>query len=162
MLGSLAMPTPLALIAADAPARIKPSNYPPEFARKMEGRLKQPLGDLFGLKNFGVNLTTLQPGAVSSLRHLHTKQDEFVYIIAGTPTLVTNAGETVLAPGMCAGFAANNGDAHQLVNRSSQAVVYLEVGDRSAGDSASYPDDDIAATLGPQGWSFTRKDGSAI
>ena len=83
---------PLAILALDAPLRTKPSNYPEPFAKQMEGRLKQPLGDLFGLNNFGVNLTRLRPGAVSSLRHAHSKQDEFIYILEGHPTLHTDEG----------------------------------------------------------------------
>ena len=87
---------PIALLATDAPLRTKPSNYPEVFARRMAGRAKAPLGDLFGLTNFGVNLTRLAPGAMSALRHAHTRQDEFVYILQGTPTLITDAGETPL------------------------------------------------------------------
>src|SRR6478672_10506332 len=108
---------PVAVLASDAAPRIRPSNYPEPFASRMAGREKRVLGDLFGLSNFGVNLTRLQPGAVSALRHAHTKQDEFVYVLSGAPTLVTDAGETLLSPGMCAGFKAGNGDAHQLHNR---------------------------------------------
>jgi uncharacterized cupin superfamily protein len=127
----------------------------------MAGREKRPLGDLFGLRNFGVNLTRLEPGAVSALRHAHSRQDEFVYILEGEPTLVTNAGETPLRPGMCAGFRAGSGDAHHLVNRGTGYVVYLEVGDRTPGDAASYPDDDLQAVVGSDGkWRFTRKDGT--
>ena len=151
--------TAAAIVAANAPLRIKPSNYPEPFASRMAGREKRPLGDLFGLANFGVNLTTLAPGAVSSLRHRHSKQDEFIYILEGHPTLITNAGETLLAPGMCAGFKADNGDAHQLVNLSSEPVTYLEIGDRSPGDTGSYPDDDIIAILVDGKWRFTHKDG---
>src|SRR5258705_13696792 len=117
----------VAIVAAEAPARAKPSNYPEPFAARMAGREKRPLGDLFGLTNFGVNLTRLAPGAASSLRHAHAKQDEFVYILEGRPTLVTNAGETELAPGICAGFKAGTGDAHHLVNRTAEDVLYLEV-----------------------------------
>jgi uncharacterized cupin superfamily protein len=149
-----------AIVAADAPARTRPSNYPEPFASLMAGREKRPLGDLFGLTNFGVNLTILQPGAMSTLRHAHTLQDEFIYVLEGEAVLVTDAGETSLGPGMCAGFRAGNGDAHHLLNRSSSRVVYLEVGDRTRGDTASYPDDDIQAVMGPQGkWVFTHKDG---
>ncbi len=127
----------------------------------MAGREKRPLGTLFGLNDFGVNLTTLEPGAVSSLRHAHTTQDEFVYLLEGELVLVTNAGETVLRPGMCAGFQAGNGDAHHLVNRSQEPASFLEIGTRGGDDSASYPDDDIVAALDEQGrWTFTRKDGS--
>ena len=98
----------------------------------MAGRDKRPLGDLFGLTNFGVNITRLAPGGASALRHAHTKQDEFVYILEGRPTLVTDAGRTALDPGMCAGFKAGSGDAHCLVNETGADVVYLEIGDRTA------------------------------
>ena len=155
------MQQPIAIVAADAPRRQKPSNYPAPFAALMERREKRPLGDLFRLANFGVNLTRLAPGGSSALRHAHTRQDEFIYVLEGTPTLVTDAGETALAPGMCAGFRAGTGDAHHLVNRTKTDVLYLEVGDRSADDSASYPDDDIQALLGPEGkWQFVHKDGT--
>lgn len=156
---------PVALRAADCPPRLRPSNYPPAIVSlleaKLAGREKRPLGDLFGLVNFGVNLTRLAPGAISALRHAHARQDEFIHVLEGTPTLVTDAGETLLAPGMCAGFRAGSGDAHQLVNRSGADVLYLEVGDRSPGDSATYPDDDLAAALVDGQWRFTHKDGSA-
>ena len=135
---------PVALLAADAPARAFRSNYPEPFASRMVGRDKRPLGEMFGLTNFGVNLTRLAPGASSALRHAHTKQDEFVYILEGRPTLVNNAGRTELKAGMCAGFKAGTGDAHRLVNETEEDVVYLELGDRSAGDAVDYPDDDIA------------------
>jgi len=153
-------PTPVAILASEAAPRIKPSNYPEPFASRMAGREKRPLGDLFGLSNFGVNLTRLEPGAVSALRHAHTKQDEFIYVLEGTPVLITDEGETPLTPGMCAGFRAGSGNGHQLVNRSPSPVVYLEVGDRSPGDNATYPDDDLAATLINGAWLFTHKDGS--
>ena len=138
---------PVALAAASAAPRTKKSNYPEPFASRMEGRIKRPLGDLFGLKNFGVNLTTLAPGGSSALRHAHSKQDEFVYILQGRPTLVTDAGRTPLRPGDCAGFRAGTGDAHCLFNETDEEVVYLEVGDRIPGDSATYPDDDIKLRL---------------
>lgn len=157
-------PLPLAVVAAAAPLRAKPTAppFPPEMvARVAPGRDKRVLGDLFGLTNFGVNLTRLAPGGQSALRHAHGKQDEFVYILEGEPTLVTNAGETPLKPGMCAGFKAGTGDAHHLVNRSKTDVVFLEVGDRSAGDSVSYPDDDVVAIYGADGkWKYCRKDGT--
>ena len=151
----------VAIVAAEAPSRTKPSNYPEPFASRMVGREKKPLGDLFGLSNFGVNLTRLAPGALSALRHAHTRQDEFIYVLQGHPVLVTNVGETPLHPGMCAGFKAATGDGHQLVNRSDAEVLYLEVGDRTAGDSASYPDDDLCAVaVGAGRWQFTHKDGT--
>jgi len=151
---------PLAITAAEAPPRTKPSNYPEPFALRMAGREKRPLGDLFGLTNFGVNLTRLVPGAVSALQHAHSRQDEFIYILQGEPTLITSAGETQMQPGMCAGFKAGTGNAHHLVNRTTTDVVYLEVGDRTIGDAGSYPADDIQAALGTDGkWQFVHKDG---
>ena len=156
------MPTadrPIAIVAADAEPRKKASNYPEPFAAMMQGRVKRALGDVFGLTNFGVNLVRLAPGAVSSLRHAHTKQDEFVYVLQGDPVLVTDQGETPLAPGMCAGFAAGTGDAHHIVNLTAEEVVYLEVGDRTLGDSAFYPDDDIQAANVDGQWRFIHKDG---
>jgi uncharacterized cupin superfamily protein len=150
---------PLAFPAALAPKRAKPSNYPEPFRSRMAGREKHPLGDIFGLRNFGVNLTRLLPGGESALLHHHSRQDEFIYILEGEPTLVTDQGEVALSPGLCAGFPAG-GVAHQLVNRSDRDVVYLEIGDRSPGDEGSYPADDLAARLSPDGgWVFTHKDG---
>ena len=147
--------------ALDAPPRSKPSGYPEKFRARVEGREKRPLGDLFGLSNFGVNLTRLAPGAESSVRHAHAKQDEFVYILEGHPTLVTDAGATELSPGMCAGFKAGTGDGHHLVNRSKQDVLYLEIGDRTRGDSATYPDDDLQVVQDAQGnWRYLHKDGT--
>jgi uncharacterized cupin superfamily protein len=152
-------PKPIAIVAADAPARLKPSIYPEPFAARMGGRRKHPLGDLFGLTNFGVNLTRLEPGAVSALRHAHGKQDEFIYILSGNPTLHTDAGLTPLSPGMCAAFKAGTGDGHCLMNQTTTEAVYLEVGDRTPGDEATFPDDDLKAVLADSGWIFTHKDG---
>jgi uncharacterized cupin superfamily protein len=151
---------PLAIEAASAPPRTRPSNYPEPFFSRMLKREKRPLGDLFGLRNFGVNLTRLAPGGESALLHRHSRQDELVYILDGEPTLVTDRGEVALRPGMCAGFPAA-GLAHQLVNRTSRDVLYLEIGDRTPGDEGSYPSDDLRAVLGPDGkWQFTHKDGT--
>lgn len=134
---------PVAVAAGDVPPRLAKTIYPEPFAARVTGRQKRVLGDLFGLKNFGVNLTRLAPGAMSALRHAHTKQDEFVYVLEGTPTLRTDEGAAVLSPGMCAGFRAGTGNAHHLVNETAQDVVYLEIGDRTPGDSATWPDDDL-------------------
>lgn len=150
---------PLALIAAEAPPRSKASNYPAPFAARVAGREKRPLGDLFGLTNFGVNLTRLAPGGESALLHRHEKQDEFVYVLAGRPTLVTDRGEVELAPGMAAGFPAG-GLAHHIVNRAEEDAVFLEIGDRTPGDSGSYPEDDLVARSVDGAWVFTRKDGT--
>lgn len=146
------------VVAAEVPPRAKKSVYPPVFAARMEGREKRVLGDLFGLSHFGVNLTTLEPGAQSALLHAHSTQQEFLFVLEGTPTLVTKGAE--LSPGMCAGFTPESG-AHQLVNRSTEKVVYLEVGDRSPGDTVEYPRDDLAATFVDGVWRFTHKDGTA-
>lgn len=151
----------IALRAQDAPPRTKPSNYPEPFASMMAGRIKRPLGDVFGLSNFGVNLTRLAPNAVSALRHAHTRQDEFIYILQGRPVLVTDEGRTQLEPGMCAGFKAGTGNGHQLVNETGEEVVYLEIGDRTPGDTATYPDDDLQALLVDGSWKFARKDDTA-
>jgi uncharacterized cupin superfamily protein len=151
---------PIAINAAEAPARAKSSNYPEPFASRMAGRVKRPLGDLFGLTNFGVNLTRLAPRAVSALRHAHTRQDEFVFILQGHPILQTDQGRTQLSPGMCAGFKAGTGNGHHLINETSEDVVYLEVGDRTPGDEGSYPDDDLQALLVEGKWRFVHRDGS--
>jgi uncharacterized cupin superfamily protein len=150
---------PSAIVADDIQPRTT-SNYPPVFAEKMAGRFKRALGDVFGISNFGVNLTRLAPGSMSSLRHAHSRQDEFIYILEGQAVLRSDEGEALLKPGMCAGFKAATGNAHHIVNRGEADVVYLEIGDRSSDDSVSYPDDDIQATLGSNGkWEFRRKDG---
>lgn len=150
---------PAAVVATEVAPRTKPSNYPEPFASQMAGRVKRQLGDVFGLSNFGVNLTCMVPGSISALRHSHSRQDEFIYVLEGTPTLVTESGETRLRPGMCAGFKAGEGGGHQLANRSNDVVVYLEVGDRAAGDSVYYPDDDIEAYLEGGAWRFRHKNG---
>lgn len=150
----------IAIAAADALIRSRPSVYPEPFASRMAGREKRQLGDQFGLTNFGVNLTRLAPGAVSALRHAHTKQDEFIYVLQGRPTLHTNEGRTQLSPGMCAGFRAGTGNGHCLMNETTEAVVYLEIGDRTSGDEGSYPDDDLKAMLVDGRWKFVHKDGT--
>ncbi len=149
----------VAVLAAGVAPRARQTNYPAPFAARMAGREKRALGDVFGLAHFGVNLTRLAPGAVSSLRHAHTRQDEFIYILEGHPTLHTDEGRTLLAPGLCAGFKAGTGNAHHLVNETDQAVVYLEVGDRSPGDEGQYPDDDLKAVLVDGQWRFVHKSG---
>lgn len=158
-MSSSARDRPVAVNAADMPPRSRPTVYPTPFAARVAGRQKTALGDLFGLTNFGVNFTRLAPGAQSALRHAHRIQDEFVYVLEGAPTLVTDAGETALAPGMCAGFKAGTGDAHHLVNRTAADVVYLEIGDRLPGDAATYPDDDLQAVQVDGRWVISHKDG---
>ncbi len=157
----MAIPTNrIAIDAAQVPPRTKPSNYPEPFASRMAGREKRALGDIFGLTNFGVNLTRLAPNAISALRHAHSKQDEFIYILQGNPTLQTDEGRIQLSPGVCAGFQAGTGNGHNLINETSEEVVYLEIGDRTPGDEGSYPDDDLQALLVKGKWHFAHKDGT--
>lgn len=148
-----------AIDPAEVPAATG-SAYPEPFRSRVSGRRKQRLGNALGLKNFGVNLTTIPPGAVSALRHWHTHEDEFIYVLSGELTLVTDGGEQRLGPDMAAGFQAGRADGHCLVNRTGEDAVYLEVGDRRPEDAVTYPDDDIAGRATPQGRRFTRKDGT--
>lgn len=145
--------------AVSIPLPDKNTIYPHPFASRVAGRTKRRLGDHFGLTNFGVNLTELAPGAISALPHHHSKQDEFVYVVKGTPILVLGEEEFALKPGDCVGFKAGDGVAHQLVNRSGKPVIYLEAGDRTEGDEASYPHDDLKARLTKGAWQLAHKDG---
>ncbi len=135
------------------------TGYPEPFKSRVAGRHRRRMGDAAGLKNFGVNLTRLDPGAESSMRHWHVTQDEFIYVLEGEVTLVTDAGRQALRPGTAAGFPAGKPDGHQLVNETDKPAVYLEIGDRSPGDGASYSDVDLAARLADGKWVFTHKDG---
>jgi uncharacterized cupin superfamily protein len=146
--------------AQSIPATMGQTIYPSPYAAQVQGRLKRKLGDCFGLTQFGVNLTELSPGAVSALMHSHSKQDEFIFILSGTATLVVGEQEFTLNPGDCYGFKAGTGIAHQLVNRSSTTVSYIEIGDRTPGDQVEYPNDDLKATqLSNAEWQITHKDG---
>jgi len=152
----------LTLPALD-PADVKSvegSSYPDAFKAAVAGRAKRRLGDALGLSHFGVNLTTIRPGAGSALRHWHTREDEFIYLLSGELVLVTDAGEQVLTAGMCAGFPAGKADGHHLVNRSARDAVYLEVGDRDPADDVDYPDNDLLTVALPSGRRFMRKDGT--
>ncbi|MGJ4804153.1 cupin domain-containing protein [Luteimonas sp. SDU82] len=151
---------PVALHAQRVAERTTASHYPAPHAARMHGRVKRALGDAFGLAGFGVNLTTLLPGAMSALRHHHSRQDEFIYVLEGHPVLVTDAGRTQLSPGMCAGFRAGDGNGHHLLNPSAAPVLYLEVGDRSEGDVVGYPDDDLVAVRDGGRWRFAHRDGT--
>jgi uncharacterized cupin superfamily protein len=150
------------ILPALDPGQVPPqttTGYPEPYRSRVAGRHKKRLGDAAGLKNFGVNLVTLEPRAESSMRHWHEKQDEFIYVLEGEITLVTNAGRQRLRPGMAAGFPAGRADGHQLVNETDRPAVYLEVGDRTPDDRASYPDVDLAASMVDGKFVFTRKDG---
>ena len=151
---------PAAIVAADVAPRGLPSAYPAPFAALMRHRQKRALGEPFGLTNFGVNLTRIAPGGISALRHAHARQDEFIYVLEGNPTLVTDTGETALFPGHCAGFRAGQGVAHQLLNRGTTDVVLLEIGDRTPGDTVHYPTEDLRAEHRDGRWYFQHKDGT--
>jgi uncharacterized cupin superfamily protein len=145
------------------PATVEPrtgSSYPAPFRAPVAARERRALGDALGLKNFGVNLTRLPPGCASAQRHWHSKQDEFVYIVEGAATLVTDVGEQVLGPGMVAGFPAGKADGHHLINKSDRDVVYLEVGDRTALDECDYPDIDLAVRWIDGEEKYVHKDGT--
>jgi uncharacterized cupin superfamily protein len=136
--------------------------YPSPHDEKVAGRSKKRLGDAVGLTQFGVNLTTLKSGALSSLRHWHDNQDEFVYVLEGALTLIENDGETVLGPGDAAGFKAGVANGHHLVNRSDRDAVYLEIGTRTPRERAHFSDVDLAVIVDETGVHYTRKDGSPL
>lgn len=137
----------------------KGTSYPEPFKAQGAERLKRALGEAVGLNNFGVNLVHLEPGVWSSQRHWHTHEDEFVYVLDGELTLVTDEGEQVLGPGMAAGFPAGRENGHHLINRSAATAVYLEVGDRSSEDTVYYPDLDLVAQPASRGGAFTNRKG---
>jgi uncharacterized cupin superfamily protein len=135
------------------------SGYPEPFRVAVAGLIKRALGDPFALTQFGVNLVEMPPGCWSSQRHWHSHEDEFVYVVSGELTLVTDAGETVMRPGMVAGFKAGRADGHHLINRSNAPATYLEVGTRIPEDGAVYSDIDMEARPRPQGYVFVHKNG---
>lgn len=150
-------PAPLAAIDVVA---VTKSTYPAAFVHAVEGRTKRKLGDAFGLSNFGVNYTTLPPGKASALLHHHAQQDEFVMVLLGEAVVRVGDTEHVMQAGDCIGFAAGTGIGHQILNRSNAPVVYLEVGDRRAGDQVQYPEDDLQAIQQPDNsWLFLHKNG---
>lgn len=138
--------------------------YPKPFDEVVAGRGKRSLTKILGLTQFGVNVTELAPGAWSALRHFHTHEDEFLYVLEGEVVLVTSAGEQPLAAGECAGFPANVDDGHHLINRSSRRAVILEVGSRDDRDEGRYPDVDLRCTPGRYSGvaAFTKRDGSPL
>jgi uncharacterized cupin superfamily protein len=139
----------------------EPPDYPPEFWELVLGAERRRLGEATGLRNFGVNLVCLPPGCASSERHWHTRQDEFVYVLDGELTLITDIGRQVLTRGMAAGFPAGKPDGHHVVNRSERDAIFLEIGDRSPGDEGEYPDIDMKwkNVDGDQRYIYVHKDG---
>jgi uncharacterized cupin superfamily protein len=146
------------------PKSIEPrtgSAYPEPFRAACLDREKRALGDVFGLDQFGVNLTRLAPGAASAQRHWHSHEDELVYILDGEAVLITDAGEQVMTAGMCAGFKAGVPNGHQIVNRSDRDVVFLEIGSRAKEGGADYPDIDMIVRRDDDGkWRYLHKDGT--
>ena len=135
------------------------SFYPAPFQAEHKGRHKQALGDAVGLTQFGVNITRIAPGAASSLRHYHEQEDEFIFMLEGELVLIENDGEVMLTAGDCAGFKANSGNAHRLVNRSTKDAVYFEVGTRSPHDRVHYPDVDLLLERDKTGRRYLHKSG---
>ena len=131
--------------------------YPPPFDEPCRSRQRTRLGDEAGLTQFGVNLLRLPPGAWSSQRHWHTGEDEFVYVLSGEVTLVTDSGEEVLRAGDAAGFKANDGDGHCLQNRSADDVQVLEIGTRVPDSMGYYSDIDMIVKPGT---GYTHRDGT--
>ncbi len=155
------MPNRLSAPAMD-PASVAPragSSYPKQHREQVKGRNKRALGDALGLAHYGVNLVELEPGAWSSQRHWHSAEDEFVYVVSGEITLITDAGRQTLGAGMVAGFPAGKADDHHLVNTSDETAVYLEVGDRSDDDEVRYPDIDMVLTRRSEGRVYRHNDG---
>ena len=140
-------------------AEVRRSIYPEPFKSRMGDRAKRRLGDACGLTRFGVNLVTLGAGGQSALRHWHTLEDEFVYVLSGEVVLVTDGGEQTLSAGMCAGYPGGKRDAHHFVNRSVKPATYLEIGNRIDGDNAFYPDDDLMWADDGGGQHASHKDG---
>lgn len=149
-----------AAVHVDSLEVTKGSGYPPPFNAPCTERARRRLGDLFGLTDFGVNIVELAPGAWSAQRHWHSHEDEFVYVLSGTPSLINDEGETVLSAGMCAGFKAEDSNGHHIVNNSQEPATYLEIGSRKAEDDGHYPDIDLEILKRAKGGVFTRKDGT--
>jgi uncharacterized cupin superfamily protein len=135
--------------------------YPPPYDEPCLSRARKRLGDAAGLTQFGVNLLTLPPGVWSSQRHWHTLEDEFVYVLSGEVTLVTDTGEEVLKPGDCAGFKGGDANGHCLRNLSDRDATVLEIGSRIEGDGAFYPDIDLVAPGDEKPAIYTHRDRTA-
>jgi uncharacterized cupin superfamily protein len=135
------------------------TGYPEPYRSAVAGRLRQRLGNVVGLDQFGVNLTRLRPGAQSAQRHWHAAEDEFVFVVEGTLVLCENDGESVLAAGDAAGFKAGVANGHCLVNRSTRDAVYLEIGTRSRRDEVDYPEIDLRFRKDENGVSYVHKSG---
>ena len=145
------------------PLQIEPrtgTDYPEPYRNNVVDRSKRVLGDAFGLTRYGVNLVELSPGIWSSQRHWHTHEDEFICVVSGELTLITDAGEQTLTPGMVAGFPAGDSNGHHLINKSNEPATYLEIGDRNPEDEVFYPDIDLLYKANDEGeHEFTNREG---
>lgn len=144
--------------ALEVPER-RGSSYPSPFDEPCTERSNRSLGDEFGLRDFGVQLTILEPGAWSSQRHWHSAEDEFIYVLEGRPTLVMDEGETVMGPGDIAGFKAGVANGHHIVNQSDSVAKLLVVGSRKRDDDAFYSDIDMRILKRHRGGTYTRTNG---
>ena len=135
------------------------TGYPEPFRQIVLGRVRKRLGNAAGLTQFGVNLTTLKPGAASAQRHWHAAEDEFVYVLAGEVVLCEDGSEVVMRPGDAAGFKAGVANGHCLINRSETDAIYLEVGTRAARERAEYPDIDLRLERDESGMRYLHKSG---
>ena len=151
----------IATRAIDLPMRTG-SGYPAPYDVPCKARGRRRLGDAFGLTQFGANLLELPPGAWSSQRHWHERQDELVYVLEGEATLVTDEGEIILSPGMVAGFKAGSGNGHHIVNRSNAVVRLLEVGTRTVEETATYSDIDLMYREDATAGGYFTKDGRTL
>lgn len=137
-----------------------PSPYPAPHSLPT-GRMRWwPVSDTGGLTQFGAAIESLEPGAQSSQRHWHEAEDEFLYVLDGTVTVVEDAREQALAPGDVACWPAGLANAHCLINRTDRPVTYLIVGTRARDDACHYPDIDLHYTRRDGVRIMSRKDGT--
>ncbi|MBA3677995.1 MAG: cupin domain-containing protein [Sphingosinicella sp.] len=133
------------------------TSYPAPFAAATAGRHLRRLAPAAGLTDFGVSHVVLEPGGMSSQRHWHEGEDEFIVLIEGEAILVQDEGETVMRAGDCAAFPKGVPNGHHLINRSARPCIFLAVG-KPAQSGCHYSDIDLH--FDAPGGKFTRKDGS--
>ncbi|MGC1429876.1 MAG: cupin domain-containing protein [Albidovulum sp.] len=136
------------------------SIYPEPYASQMAGRSSLRLGDAGGLTQFGANEVILAPGAKSSLRHWHHREDEFVMVTMGECTLVQDEGETVMRPGDCAAFPAGDTNGHHFINKTAVEARFLVIGSRMNPERATYSDVDLDVELKDGKATFSHKNGT--
>jgi uncharacterized cupin superfamily protein len=152
---------PTTALIKDLPVRTG-TIYPPVLAVEVKGRSNVALGNVFGLKQFGANITTLEPDAWSSHRHAHAEEDELLVALEGEMVIVDNHGRHSFRSGMVAGFKAGDGNAHKVINETDKPVKFLVIGTRSATETVHYPDVDMKAVKTAGTFVVTRKDGSSF